>query len=541
MTASARSRRALWHAPEPAVSPDMTRKDPSRVTATLIRVARTVGATVMAVVRRVVVDGGPRRRILVGLPVGVVLLVAVGAPAAIAATATITAGPTVWRQLAAQRLRRTRERQLGAFVELLARQLGAGRSLRQAVAAAADELVAPLGDDLATVRDEVALGARPGRAFARFAGTVGSELFALAGAALELHERRGGHVVATLRRLGTIVRDRRTADDELRAITVQGRWSGVIVAFLPLVTALLFPIPSGGGLPWPLWTALQLVGWGLVAAGLVVIWRLTEPDAAAVAEDRRSARHGRDDTRAPSPTLRFVGRHAPRALRGDRRSVELCTRLGLERIDPARLQAVAGQRVLCGVAGACFGVAFFGTGALGAGAAIALGVGGWLWVEWPWRRSIDARRAAVEAEIPQMCDLCALELGAGTSLRAALVDVGELLPGPLGVRLRTMTQRLELGEPFDDALGTVAAEVGSDDLDEVVATLREARRRGGALGTVLDQLAADMRLRARLRRQAAARTVPVKVLFPLTFFVLPAFGILTVVPLVVRTLADLQF
>jgi tight adherence protein C len=62
-------------------------------------------------------------------------------------------------------------------------------------------------------------------------------------------------------------------------------------------------------------------------------------------------------------------------------------------------------------------------------------------------------------------------------------------------------------------------------------------RLGAPAGPALTRLARE--LRADLRRQAEtrARTLPVKLLFPLVFLVLPAFGLLTVVPALLQALA----
>ncbi len=55
-------------------------------------------------------------------------------------------------------------------------------------------------------------------------------------------------------------------------------------------------------------------------------------------------------------------------------------------------------------------------------------------------------------------------------------------------------------------------------------------RLGAPVGPVLARLAAEERTALRRRAEAHARRVPVRLLFPLVFLVLPAFVLLTVVP-----------
>ena len=55
-------------------------------------------------------------------------------------------------------------------------------------------------------------------------------------------------------------------------------------------------------------------------------------------------------------------------------------------------------------------------------------------------------------------------------------------------------------------------------------------RLGAPVGPVLSRLAVEERTALRRRAEAHARRVPVRLLFPLVFLVLPAFVLLTVVP-----------
>jgi len=61
-------------------------------------------------------------------------------------------------------------------------------------------------------------------------------------------------------------------------------------------------------------------------------------------------------------------------------------------------------------------------------------------------------------------------------------------------------------------------------------------RLGAPVGPALGRLAAEERAGIRRRAETEARTVPVRLLFPLVFLVLPAFGLLTVVPTLVSSL-----
>ena len=66
-----------------------------------------------------------------------------------------------------------------------------------------------------------------------------------------------------------------------------------------------------------------------------------------------------------------------------------------------------------------------------------------------------------------------------------------------------------------------------------------SERYGVPLTEGLDRVAREARLERRRRAEERARRLPVLLLFPLVLCVLPAFGLLTVVPLLVGSLPDL--
>ncbi|HEY4378606.1 MAG TPA: type II secretion system F family protein, partial [Acidimicrobiales bacterium] len=101
-------------------------------------------------------------------------------------------------------------------------------------------------------------------------------------------------------------------------------------------------------------------------------------------------------------------------------------------------------------------------------------------------------------------------------------------------------RRQVLGEPVAVALESVAADLGPA-LQPLVRALDASDRYGAPLVPALDRLAGEARIARRRRAEEAARRLPVSLLFPLVCCSLPAFGLLTVVPLLVSALRSLQF
>jgi hypothetical protein len=100
----------------------------------------------------------------------------------------------------------------------------------------------------------------------------------------------------------------------------------------------------------------------------------------------------------------------------------------------------------------------------------------------------------------------------------------------VAARLAGVRRACALGRAFDSALDDLATEIPR--LRPLADALLASDRFGAPVGDALSRLAAEQRTTLRRRAEARARTVPVRLLFPLVFLVLPAFALLTVVPAV---------
>jgi tight adherence protein C len=77
------------------------------------------------------------------------------------------------------------------------------------------------------------------------------------------------------------------------------------------------------------------------------------------------------------------------------------------------------------------------------------------------------------------------------------------------------------------------------DLRRTVNALTKTETLGVSLSDSLDALAAQVRSARRAATAEKGRTAPVKMLFPLVFMVLPAFLLLTIVPVLLSTLRSI--
>jgi tight adherence protein C len=149
---------------------------------------------------------------------------------------------------------------------------------------------------------------------------------------------------------------------------------------------------------------------------------------------------------------------------------------------------------------------------------------------------LRARRAArriddvIVRELPITVDLLAVAVGAGCTPFLAVDTASRWAPPMLSTALDGVRRACTLGRGFGDALDDLARSIPQ--LEPLAEALQASDRFGAPVGDALHRLAGEQRKALRRRAETRARTVPVRLLFPLVFLVLPAFALLTVVPAV---------
>ena len=169
-----------------------------------------------------------------------------------------------------------------------------------------------------------------------------------------------------------------------------------------------------------------------------------------------------------------------------------------------------------------------------------VGVLGWLVIA-PRLRRLRARRRAVAevaASLPDLLDLLRLATDAGLPLAAALPAVTRRTRGALVGALEAAQQQMAAGRGRADALLDTLTPLGEGPA-ALAHALADHLRYGSPLGPALDRLTVEARLARRHAAEQEARRVPVRLLLPLVLCVLPAFGLLTVVPLLAGSFRSL--
>jgi hypothetical protein len=155
------------------------------------------------------------------------------------------------------------------------------------------------------------------------------------------------------------------------------------------------------------------------------------------------------------------------------------------------------------------------------------------------RRADRRRLAAIARDLPDVVDLLVLGVGAGLTPQLAVGQVAARAGGPLARELAVVVDDVALGRRFSDALEELPARAG-EAVRPLVGALLASERYGAPLVAGLERLSDEVRRDRRRSAEEAARKIPVKLLFPLVTCTLPAFGLLTVAPLIASAVRSLR-
>lgn len=159
-------------------------------------------------------------------------------------------------------------------------------------------------------------------------------------------------------------------------------------------------------------------------------------------------------------------------------------------------------------------------------------------------RSVLRRRAQrrqrehqIRTGLAEVIDLLAVALSSGHNLYAAAHRVARWSGDPFGAAFASCLSAADRGQPLADSFEQLPGHLGPV-AQPLAAALVSHERYGAPITENLAALASESRRAHRHHAEVLARRLPVTLLAPLVVCVLPAFLLLTVVPLVVETLGS---
>jgi tight adherence protein C len=204
---------------------------------------------------------------------------------------------------------------------------------------------------------------------------------------------------------------------------------------------------------------------------------------------------------------------------------------------------VAGQvvgAVVGALTGLGAGVALDWSGPRVVGALVSLGALGALAPSVYVRHHRQERVESIERELPDVLDVLAISVEAGVGLEGAMQAVTERFSSPLADELGHTLSEMELGLSRREALQNLRGRTDLPDLNGFILALLQADALGMPMARVLKTQAEEMRRRRRGKVREAAAKLPVKLVFPLVLFILPALFVVILGPAVISIAQNLM-
>jgi len=139
---------------------------------------------------------------------------------------------------------------------------------------------------------------------------------------------------------------------------------------------------------------------------------------------------------------------------------------------------------------------------------------------WLYQKAHE-RKELTQKSLPDALDLLTISVEAGLGFDAALSHVAKNTEGPLADEFARVLQEMQLGAGRSEAMRALGERSSLPELRGFVTSMVQADAFGIPVGRVLRVQAIEMRQKRRQRAEEKAQKVPVKILFPLIFCILP--------------------
>lgn len=180
--------------------------------------------------------------------------------------------PLIWAKQKKDRRVRQFERQFPDALDMLTSALRAGLALSGAVQVVANESPEPVSKEFTVLFEENRLGLDMKDALKKLGERVDSAELRLFVTAVILQRETGGNLAEILEGTAAVIRDRFRILGDVRSMTAQARFSGLVLILLPVVMAILISLMAPEYLksmladPWGPYmigvaVALQIIGY----------------------------------------------------------------------------------------------------------------------------------------------------------------------------------------------------------------------------------------------------------------------------------------
>jgi tight adherence protein C len=140
------------------------------------------------------------------------------------------------------------------------------------------------------------------------------------------------------------------------------------------------------------------------------------------------------------------------------------------------------------------------------------------------------RSQQIRKDLPDALDLLTISVEAGMAFDAAVSQVARNTRGPLAEEFFRVLQEMQIGQSRAHAIRDMGERSDVPELRNFASAMVQADTLGIPIASVLRVQASEMRIKRSQRAEEQAQKVPIKILFPLVFCILPVLFIIIMGP-----------
>lgn len=143
---------------------------------------------------------------------------------------------------------------------------------------------------------------------------------------------------------------------------------------------------------------------------------------------------------------------------------------------------------------------------------------------------IRERQKQILRQLPEFLDLLCVSVQAGLSFDSGIAKIVDRMKGPFIDECQRMQRDVRMGMMRKHSLQQMARRCDVQEVYLFTMSIIQAERLGTSIANTLVAQADNMRERRRQAAKAEALRAPVKIVFPLVFFIFPALFVVVLLP-----------
>lgn len=233
----------------------------------------------------------------------------------------------------------------------------------------------------------------------------------------------------------------------------------------------------------------------------------------------------------------IVGRLTPKRIEEDYRRTILQAGQS-EKMTPIRLLVF--QVLLALVASTIFGLLISYSGAdVNPLLVLLLGVLLFIYPYFRYKSMATLRQKKVRNQLPDFLDMLYISVEAGLAFDAAMKQTAAKMRGPLSQEVTRAMEDISKGRDREEALRTIGSRTHVEEVATFITAVIQSEMLGSNIANMLKVQSRVMREKRQQRAEEEAQKMPLKMLFPMVFFMFPALFVVILGPAMMNIISTL--